>query len=105
MFHICSCLCSIGHYGEKINVVDDSNCKRPGCGWRETKTASVYTKQYRRRGVASVAMRLSQAQGGPRFRIRGSHSDANASKIREKETHWQPVGESNPSSQVENLVS
>lgn len=54
-------------------------------GWIETKTASVYTKNFQRRGAAaSASRRLSGAQDGPRPENRGPSSDLRDSKIREK---------------------
>ena len=75
-------------------------------GWTEAKTASVYTKKFRRRAAASVAsQRVEISKGGPRPKIRGPLSGPSAGKIEEKSWIWQPVGESNPSFQVENLAS
>ncbi len=82
-------------------------------GWTESKTASVYTKKFQRRGAATAASKRMAApaaaavsgKGEPRPETRGPHSDQEANKIRLSEGKWQPVGESNPSFQVENLAS
>ncbi|MCA1776971.1 MAG: site-specific integrase [Loktanella sp.] len=80
-------------------------------GWTEAKTAAIYTKKFKRRGsAASASKRMAAAaaaatgRGGPRDGIRGPHPDAIVSEIKEKLEPWQPVGESNPSFQVENLA-
>ncbi len=75
-------------------------------GWTETKTASVYTKKAdRRKGAASAAARRSAAESGPRLTGRGPDEAKKSIKSDGFVEHWQPVGESNPSFQVENLAS
>jgi len=79
-------------------------------GWTEAKTAAIYTKKFQRRGsAASASKRMAEAaaaaKGGPRPENRGPQSDQKANKTRGSEDQWQPVGESNPSFQVENLAS
>ena len=75
-------------------------------GWIEPKTAAVYTKTLDRAHTAKagVAKRPSLA-AGPRTTDRGPHLTANNRKTKENRRKWQPVGESNPSFQVENLAS
>jgi len=75
-------------------------------GWSESKTAAVYTEKYDRRGSATSAAKLrSDAGTGPRPENRGPVSKPSACETRENWEVWQPVGESNPSFQVENLAS
>ena len=75
-------------------------------GWTETKTAAVYTKKADRRKVAtSGAARRAVAEGGPRLATRGPDLPENPMISGDNLAVWQPVGESNPSFQVENLTS
>ncbi len=75
-------------------------------GWNEAKTASVYTKKFHRRGAATAASkRIAEMKSGPREPDCGPHSELKVNKIEKFEDKWQPVGESNPSFQVENLAS
>ena len=79
-------------------------------GWNETKTAAIYTKKFKRRGsAASASKRMAEAAaaaaGGPRGPHRGPLLPEEGNEIGTKEGGWQPVGESNPSFQVENLAS
>ena len=62
-------------------------------GWTETKTAAIYTNNFKRRGLAaSAAKRMSAPGDGPRPESRGPHLDQNTSKIRGGKDKWQPVG-------------
>ena len=75
-------------------------------GWTEAKTAGICTKKFQRRGAAaSASRRLSTTAGVPRLQNRGTHGASRANEISASEDEWQPVGESNPSFQVENLAS
>jgi len=75
-------------------------------GWTETNTASVYTKKAdRRKGATSAAARRSAVESGPRLTGRGPDEAENSIKSDLLVEDWQPVGESNPSFQVENLTS
>ncbi len=75
----------------------------------DPKTAAIYTKRVDRARLAErAALRAeaaAEAQRLPRSENRGTLDDATSSKLRENEEKWQPVGESNPSFQVENLAS
>ena len=75
-------------------------------GWSDAKTAATYTKKYRRRAAAMSGMeKVLETQGGPRLEPRGPLSTKNTKNIKANKIQWQPVGESNPSFQVENLAS
>ncbi|MBR9852742.1 MAG: hypothetical protein GYB27_25710 [Rhodobacteraceae bacterium] len=75
-------------------------------GWPEPKTASIYTKKFQRRGAATAASkRMTETKCVPRPETCGPHLDQDANKIKLSGDKWQPVGESNPSFQVENLAS
>lgn len=62
-------------------------------GWTDTKTPSIYTKKFERRGAATSGMkRLPRLTSGPRPENCGPHSSPNANKIGISEEEWQPVG-------------
>ncbi|NDU99885.1 hypothetical protein GZA08_02730 [Pseudoroseicyclus sp. CLL3-39] len=75
----------------------------------DPKTAAIYTKRVDRARLAERAALRAEAaagvQGVPRPENRGTLDDSAPSKTTENEERWQPVGESNPSFQVENLAS
>ncbi len=79
-------------------------------GWTEAKTAGVHTRKFQRRGAAAAASKrlsggVNLEETGPRPETRGPVLEPSSSKITAKSARWQPVGESNPSFQVENLAS
>ena len=75
-------------------------------GWTDARTARIYTEKFKRIGAAAAASaRLANAQSGPRATKRGPHASKDANKNSGLLDGWQPVGESNPSFQVENLAS
>ena len=75
----------------------------------DPKTAAIYTKRVDRARLAErAALRAeaaAEARSVPRPENRGTLDDVTSSKIKENKEKWQPVGESNPSFQVENLTS
>ena len=75
----------------------------------DPKTAAIYTKRVDRARLAErAALRAeaaSAARSVPRPENRGTLDEVTFSKTKETEGKWQPVGESNPSFQVENLAS
>jgi len=76
----------------------------------DTKSAAPYTLDFERAelnkiSAARVATAKEQAKVVPRPENRGTLNDASHRNITTKPENWQPVGESNPSYQVENLVS
>ncbi len=76
---------------------------------KDPKTAAIYTQRVDRARLAEqAAIRAeghAKTQGVPPGFVRGALRDAKSKKERENEASWQPVGESNPSFQVENLAS
>ena len=79
----------------------------------DPKTAAIYTKRVDRARLAErAALRAeerakeaAEAKSVPRPENRGTLNEVTSSKTTENEEKWQPVGESNPSFQVENLTS
>ena len=79
----------------------------------DPKTAAIYTKRVDRARLAErAALRAeerakeaAEAKSVPRHENRGTLNEVTSSKTEENEEKWQPVGESNPSFQVENLTS
>ena len=75
----------------------------------EPRTAAIYTAKVERARLAEAAAdRAERAVVGqcvPRPDHRGTPGPQKFNEQRGKEARWQPVGESNPSFQVENLAS
>ena len=76
----------------------------------DPKTAAVYTADVDRAsltksGFARLENAASQTRGVPRSEKRGTPEGTGSSITRRSVQKWQPVGESNPSFQVENLAS
>ncbi len=75
----------------------------------DPKTSAIYTKRVNRARLAeSAALRaegLAADRGVPRPENRGTLRHGTAGETKEIRGEWQPVGESNPSFQVENLAS
>lgn len=76
----------------------------------DTRSAAPYTVDFERAelnkaSAARVAAAKAKARSVPRPENRGTHGVVSASEITIKGEKWQPVGESNPSFQVENLTS
>ncbi len=73
------------------------------------KSSAPYVQDVDRERLAESgfdrAEKARQARGVPRPENRGTPDGSGPSKIRLLEGKWQPVGESNPSFQVENLAS
>lgn len=75
-------------------------------GWTEARPAGVYTRKADRRRTATAAAQVpARAEVGPRTADRGPQREETSTKRMYKGEAWQPVGESNPSFQVENLAS
>ena len=72
----------------------------------DPKTAATYTAKIDREEAAAKGVESARARRSvPRPLERGTHGIVTNSKVWEKPRRWQPVGESNPSFQVENLAS
>lgn len=68
-------------------------------------TAELDREVLAKSGFARVLTAASIGRGVPRSEMGGTPADASPNEARISWKNWQPVGESNPSSQVENLVS
>lgn len=78
-------------------------------GHGDTRTSAAYLREVNRKRLALAGIDkvrpAIETQSVPTPSERGTHAAEKTNKTREKLGEWQPVGESNPSSQVENLVS
>jgi len=75
----------------------------------DPKTAAIYTKFVNRELLATKAADRVEAgrrlESVPRAKNRGTPNALRYCKEKDNYDQWQPVGESNPSFQVENLAS
>jgi len=75
----------------------------------DPKTSAIYTKRVERARLAEQAAdrvdAAKKGQGVPRPENRGTPKGVSPNVVTISRNRWQPVGESNPSFQVENLAS